>query len=283
MSTHSFPFAVRLIGFSKPEFELFEAAFSTDQGKGYGYTCVADGDLKDPDLFVVNGEELKALVALSDSRPSAVRPAMLVGSPSVDLSYPHVDKPIHWPSFFEVLDSLVEQRADALSKLNALDIVTVSERRRIDRVDVDLTDPSEYPQMRIRMPDDVGVLIVDKSPAIHSYLAERLTHCNMPVSWVNSEERAAMLCRQRSMAVVVINTSTPGVDPYRLCKVAKQISLLKNTAVIFLVGKPFYYDHELALEAGVDGYLTKPLASNSLLTVLRKFLPPLWRQEKTRA
>lgn len=276
MSSHSFPFAVRLIGFSKQEIERFDAAFATDQGKGYGYLRISEDNLKDPDLFVVNGDELKALVSLSDMSPSAVRPAMLVGSPTVDLPYPCVDKPIHWPSFFATLDELVEKRADALSRLDALDIVSVSERRRSDRVDLDLTDPSEYPRMRTRMPDDVGVLVVDKSPAIHSYLAERLMHYNMPVAWVNTEERAAELCKQRSMAVVMINTSTPGIDPYRLCKTIKHASLIEKTIVIFLVGKPFVYDQVQAREAGADGYLAKPLASVHLLSALKKFLPALW-------
>jgi CheY-like chemotaxis protein len=47
--------------------------------------------------------------------------------------------------------------------------------------------------------------------------------------------------------------------------------------VIFLIGKPFVYDPLQARDAGADGYLTKPLASNHLLSALKKFLPPLWR------
>jgi CheY-like chemotaxis protein len=279
MSNHSFPFAVRLIGFSKSETELFDAAFATDQGKGYGYLRLAEDNLKDPDFFVVNADELKALVTLSDLRPSAVRPAMLVGIPSVELPHPRVDKPIRWPVFFATLDALVETRADAHSRLDALDIVTVSERRRSDRVDLDLTDPSEYPRMRARMPDDVGVLIVDKSPAIHSYLADRLMRYGMPAAWANSEERAVAICEERSMAVVMVNTSTPAIDPYRLCKAIKQASLIERTIVIFLVGKPFVYDQDQAREAGVDGYLAKPLASVHLFSALKKFLPPMWNKK----
>jgi CheY-like chemotaxis protein len=279
MSQHSFPFAVRLIGFSSQELELFDAAFETDQGKGYGYSRLAEDNLKDPDLYVVNADDLKSLVILSDLHPSSVRPVMLIGDSGVDLPYPCIAKPIHWPSFYAAIDELVEKRADALSRLDALDIVTVSERRRADRVDVDLTDPSEYPKMRKRMPDDVGVLVVDKSPAIHSYLAERLMHYNMPVAWVNSEERAVTTCKQRSMAVVMINTSTPEVDPYRLCKAIKRASSLEQVVVILLVGKPFVYDQEKARDAGADGYLMKPLASVQLLSALKKFLPPLWRQK----
>jgi hypothetical protein len=171
MSNYNFPFAVRLIGFSNQEAVAFEAIFAVEHGKGYGYFSLSEDNLKDPDIFIANADELKALVALSDLRPSVVRPALLVGSPSIALPYPRVERPIRWHKLFEILDDLVEKRADALSRLDASAVVSVAERRRRDRLDVDLTDPSEYPQMRTRLPDDIGVLIVDKSPAIQSYLS----------------------------------------------------------------------------------------------------------------
>ena len=277
MTNPSFPFAVRLIGFSKQDADLFTATFAIEQGKGYGYLCLAEDDLKDPDLYIVNAEELKGLVTLSDLRPSEVRPALLIGTPEISLPYPVVERPILWHKLFEALDQIIEKRADALSRLDAAGVISVAERRRRDRLDLDLTDPSEYERMRTKVPDDVGVLIVDKSPAIHSYLAERLMRHNMPVAWVNDEARAAALCAQRSMAVVMINTSTPGVDPYRLCKNIKDASRVARTSVIFLVGKPFVYDPVQARDAGADGFLTKPLVSNQLLAALKKFLPALSR------
>jgi PleD family two-component response regulator len=277
MSNYSFPFAVRLIGFSNQEADAFDASFAVEQGKGYGYFSLSEDNLKDPDIFIANADDLKALVTLSDLRPSVVRPALLVGLPSIALPYSRVERPIRWNKLYEILDDLVEKRADALSKLDASAVVSVSERRRRDRMDVDLTDPSEYPHMRTRLPDDIGILIVDKSPRIQSYLAEWLMRHNMPVAWVNDETKAADLCSEKSIAVVLINTSTPGVDPYRLCKTIKQESRIEKTAVIFLIGKPFVYDPVQARDAGADGYLTKPLVSNHLLSTLKKFLPPLWR------
>ncbi len=277
MTTSSFPFGVRLIGFPQQEVELFEASFSVEQGKGYGYVCLSEDNLKDPDLYIANADELKALVTLSDLRPSDVRPALLVGTPEIALPYPVLERPILGYKLFELLDQLVEKRADALSRLDAAGVISVAERRRRDRLDLDLTDPAEYERMRAKVPDDVGVLIVDKSPAIHSFLAERLMRYNMPVAWANEESKAVDLCVQRSMAVVMINTSTPGVDPYRLCKAIKQTSRLQRTSVIFLVGKPFVYEPAQAREAGADGYLTKPLAGNQLMVTLKKFLPMLSR------
>src|SRR5450631_628013 len=102
MSKFSFPFAVRLIGFSNQETEAFEATFGVEQGKGYGYFVLSQDNLKDPDLFIANADELNALVTLSDLCPSAVRPALLVGSPSIAVPYPRVERPILLHKLFEV-------------------------------------------------------------------------------------------------------------------------------------------------------------------------------------
>ncbi|HCE07839.1 MAG TPA: response regulator [Oxalobacteraceae bacterium] len=277
MQIHSFPFAVRLIGFPGKEADSIDAIFTAEQSKGYGYFRLADDNLQDPDLYLVNAEALKALVTLSDLAPSDVRPALLVGTPGVPLPYPRIERPLLAGTLFEALDRLVEKRADALSRLGASGVVTVPERRRRDRVDLDLTDPGEYTRMRARLPVNGGILIVDKNPAFRTYVSDLLMRHNMPVAWVADEAKAADLCSQQSMAVVMVNTATPGIDPYRLCKSIKQTTRVEKTTVIFLISKPVVYDTERARGAGVDGYLNKPVATHHLLTVLKKFLPSLAR------
>ena len=273
MISQTFPFAVRLIGFSPEEEASFDENFSVRQGRGYGYFRLVEGNLQDPDLYIANGRQLKALVTLADLRPGDVRPAMLVGTPEVALPYPAVGSPIRWPQLFETLDELIEKRADALSRLEASDIVTVPERRRRDRFDLDLTDPSEYEKMRAKVPENGVVLVVDKTPALRDYLADLLVRQKVPVLWVNDEVEAVEICKREPVAVVMINTSTPGVDPYRLCWAIKEKDSPVRVAVVFLVSKPFVYDLQQARYVGADGFLNKPLASHHLVTLLKKFLP----------
>lgn len=273
MTNQPFPFAVRLIGFSVDEANAFDAHFAVEQGKGYGYYRLADDNLQDPDLYIANADALKALVILADLRPCDVRPVLLVGTPMVELPYARVDRPLKWDKLFEALDALVEKRADALSRLEASDVVTVPERRRRNRLDLDLTDPAEYIKMRAIVPENGMVLVVDKAPALRDYLTDLLARQKVPVAWVNDEVEAVALCKREPVAVVIINTSTPGVDPYRLCWAIKEKNSPVKTVVIFLVSKPFEYDAEQARYVGVEGFLNKPLASHHLITVLKKFLP----------
>lgn len=273
MPLNIFPFAVRLIGFSAPEVAAFEENFAIEQGKGYGYFRLEEDNLQDPDLYIANADELRSLVTLADLRPSDVRPALLVGTPSVDLPFACVERPIRWDRLYEALDKLIEKRADTLSRLEASDIVKVPERRRRDRLDLDLTDPAVYEKMRAKVPTKGAVLIVDRKPAFRDYLADLLANRDLPVAWAGDEVRAVELCKQQPVAMVMINTSTPGVDPYRLCWAIKEKNSPVRTVVIFLVSKPFVYDVEQAKYVGAEGFLNKPLASHHLISVLQKFLP----------
>ena len=273
MPPATFSFAVRLIGFADRENAAFEANFAAARVGRHRYFRLEEDNLQDPDLYLVNGGELKALVRLADLGWSEIRPVLLVGSPEVDLPYPRVGWPIDWPGLFGALDALIECRADALARLEASDIVAVPERRRRSRLDLDLTDPAEYLRMRAKAPGDGAVLIVDRNPAFRDYLAGVLARQDVPVAWAGDEARAAWLCRQQPVAVVMINTSTPGVDPYRLCRAIKAMEAPLRVTVIFLAGKPFVYDVRQARQAGVDGFLNKPLAGHHLLGVLKKFLP----------
>lgn len=273
MSSKSFPFAVRLIGFSQQECEAFEANFAVGSGKGYGYFSLAEENLQDPDLYIANGDDLKALVKLDSLRPSNIRPAMLVGAPMLDLPYPCVRKPVRWPALFAVLDDLVERRADALSRLEASDVITVPERRRRDRIDLDLTDPAEYARMRALVPKNGAVLVVDKNPVARDHVAGLLNRKNVPVAWASDEAQALESCRQNPTSIVIVNTSIPALDPYRLCWTIKERSMPLRTSVVLLVSKPADYDGEHARRVGADGYLVKPLASQHLNSMLKKFLP----------
>src|SRR6185437_6708238 len=276
MQSHSFPFAVRLIGFPEEEAQAIADSFGGDFST-YGYFRLGDDNLQDPDLYLVNADELKALVALSDIAPGNARPALLVGVPAVPLPYPHLPRPLRRDTLFNALDALVEQRADTLSRLEASSVISVPERRRRNRVDFDLTDPSEYDRMRTRPHAKGGVLLVDKNPAFREYVSELLGRYGIPVDWANTQNKVADDCEDNEYSVVLVNTSTPGIDPYDLCEEIKLVNRVRNPAVIFLVGQPFVYELERARAARVDGYMNKPIASHHLMAVLKKFIPALVR------
>ena len=272
MSANSFPFAVRLIGFNQQETDIFDATFALDQGKGYGYFRLAEDNLQDPDLYIANGEDLRALVAVSDLRPSDVRPVLLVGTPGIALPYARVERPIRWQRLFEALDVLIEKRADTLARLEASDVVLVPERRRRNRVDIDLTDPAAYEGLRTELPHGGAVLLIDKTSAFRDFVAELMARYQVEVLWARGESEAEGACVRQRVSVVLINTSVSDIDPFRLCQTVKTARPHDKTSVIFLVSKSGDYDVEMGRKAGVDGFLTKPVASHHLISALKKFM-----------
>lgn len=270
----SFPFAVRLIGFSSDETALIDAQFAERRsiGIGYSYFCLPEDNLQDPDLFLANAHQPKVLAALAHLGPSAVRPVLLVGRPELELPHARVSSPINWPELMKGLDRLIEKRADTLSQLEASDVITVPERRRRERVDGNVTDPGEYVRMR-RPPVAGGVLIIDKNSAFSDYVAGLLARREISVDWADSETAVLARFEKSKISLVMINTSTPGIDPYRICAAIKT-SIAPRATVIFLVGKSFSYDQARARHAGCDGFLNKPVTGNCLISIFKKFLPP---------
>ena len=74
------------------------------------------------------------------------------------------------------------------------------------------------------------------------------------------------------VALVVINTATPGLDPYKLCEAIKTHAG-GGLRVIFLVGRFFSYMPELARKSGCEGFVSKPLLQRQLDSLLRRYLP----------
>ncbi|HWU99060.1 MAG TPA: response regulator [Oxalicibacterium sp.] len=270
--SNNFPFAIRLIGFNSQETEIFDATFALEQGKGYGYFRLDEDNLQDPDMYIANASELKALLTLADLRPSDVRPALLVGEPPIAQPYMRIERPIRWNRMFEALDQLIEKRADALSRLEASDVVAVPERRRRDRVDIDLTDPADYKKMRTELIQGGAVLVIDKTPAFRDFVAELLARSKVEVLWASGEAEAEGACARQRVAVVMINTSMAEIDPYRLCHSVKSVRPRDRTSVIFLTQRTGGYDALRAKQAGFDGFLVKPVAGHHLISALKKFM-----------
>ncbi|MBI3229384.1 MAG: response regulator [Burkholderiales bacterium] len=268
----SFPFALRLLGFSEHEFDVFQVNFENEKDRQPNYFCLSDDSLQEPDIYLVNGEDIKALAQLSDINPGPARPALIVGKPKVDVPWPYVKKPLQWEHLFQHLGILVGARAESLSALTAAELVAVPDRRRRPRLDFDLTDQSHYLKMR-RPPAQGGVLLIDRSDDFCVQLRELMARYQVAVDWNNTHDGSVQHVQKRATAVVMINTSLLHLDPYQLCQDVKKAANGKSIAVILLVGKNFDYDSERARAAGSDGLLDKPLQMNQVVLALKKFLP----------
>jgi CheY-like chemotaxis protein len=267
---HKYPFAIRLTGFGPEERPRIANALAKAPVDGPGYFCLLEDSLQDPDLTITNGDDLKSLAWLMATPPTALEPAIVVGDAILDFPYPRLKRPLDLPRLFDMLDELLQRRNEAQASLTARGLPFITERRRRPRLDLDITDPAEYAKRR-KPPPKGAVLIVDKGGALRDHLAN-LAGTRVAIEWTDSAASAVKVCDETPVALVMINTSTPGIDPYGLTSAIKALKNGPRIAVVLLVGPNFHYLTARAKAAGVRGMLDKPVADRHLVATLKKLL-----------
>jgi CheY-like chemotaxis protein len=277
MHSQKYPFAVRLIGFTAAQAAAVCAALAQAPPGGPSYFCLLDDSLQEPDLYIADGDDLLAMTTLAGANPTDVAPALLIGNAAApEFPFPHVPRPLDGGPLdarrmHHALAGLIGKRAQALALLTARGLAPVIERRRHPRLDLDVSDPLLHLGRR-QAPPAGAILIVDKGGAFRDHVAKVLGPRHLPVEWTDSACAAVRLCDETPVSVLMINTSTPQVDPYRLCADVKGLPAAQRTAVLFLVGPSFTYDAPRGREAGVRGVLDKPVADRHLYSAIKKLM-----------
>jgi len=269
MTTDRYPFAVRLVGFPPDAEHALAQGLARAPAGGPSYLCLGEDSLRDPDIYLANGTELKALAAIASLAAGDVRPALVLGATGVALPYPNLPLPVQWGAMYAELARLIGRRAEVLASLSASGHSPVPERRRRERLDLDLTDPGVY--QRMRKPRREGaVLCVDANPHFSEQLGQSLKQFGTAVLWAVDGVAAHAICRQQTVAVVLLDFASPIIDHYLLC--AQLRSGDSQPEVVFLLQSAHDYDSTRAHAAGAAGMLDKPLAEHQVQSVLRKFM-----------
>jgi CheY-like chemotaxis protein len=264
------PFAVRLIGFDRQEGAQLATVLAGSPAAGPAYFCLLDDSLQEPDVFIANGEDGNALARLDSARPCPVQPALVAGGELADCHWPCLAKPLDGSRLHALLAQLMTRREQALGQLAAPSRPIALDRRRHARIAGETHPETVY--SRRQPPPNGAVLIIDKGGAFRDHVAEVLAERRAPVEWTDSAPTAVRLCDETPVSLVMINTATPGIDPYALCSAIKAQGGAARTAVIFLVSRNFRYDSLRAHDAGVRGLLDKPVADRHLVAALYKLL-----------
>jgi CheY-like chemotaxis protein len=270
MRAHKFPISIRLLGFNAEEGAQLCAMLGRGPKSGTAYFCLHADSLQEPDVYIGNSDDVKTLAALT-APPIVAQPSLLIGVPPVEMPYPHLTRPLDERALHELLGDIVERRSEQRDQAAARGLPVVPERRRRKRLDFDLTDPAVYQSLR-KAPPRGAVLIVDKGGAFRDHVAKLMAGRDLSVEWTDSPSTAVRLCDETPVAVVMINTSTPGIDAYGLAKTIKAQRGSVRIAVVLLVSPAFGYSSARARASGVRGLLDKPVADRHLVGSLKKLL-----------
>ena len=119
---------------------------------------------------------------------------------------------------------------------------------------------------------DGRVLIVDNDPDILKTLGCRLISEKFEVTTALCGEIALRKVHKLKPNLIILDLVLPGIDGYEVCRLLKKDRRYKDIPIVMLTVKDQADDRLLGIDAGADGYITKPYVIDELLREIRRQL-----------
>jgi CheY-like chemotaxis protein len=117
------------------------------------------------------------------------------------------------------------------------------------------------------------VLIIDDDVRNIFALTSMLEHHQMQILYAeNGRDGLAMLQNTPGINVILMDVMMPEMDGYETTRAIRNISQFASLPIIALTAKAMKGDREKCIEAGASDYITKPVDSEQLLSLLRVWL-----------
>jgi len=116
------------------------------------------------------------------------------------------------------------------------------------------------------------ILIVDDTPVNLKLTRILLVNEGYKVMTAASAEEALELLRSYHPLLVLADIQLPGIDGLELTRRIKQNESTRDIAVVALTAFAMKGDEQKALDAGCDGYITKPIDTRALGARVREYL-----------
>jgi CheY-like chemotaxis protein len=88
----------------------------------------------------------------------------------------------------------------------------------------------------------------------------------------NGREGITLLRNHPDIDLVLMDVMMPEMDGYETMRAVRQVSQFASLPIIALTAKAMWGDREKCMEAGASDYITKPVETDQLLSVLRVWL-----------
>jgi two-component system cell cycle response regulator DivK len=116
------------------------------------------------------------------------------------------------------------------------------------------------------------ILVIDDNPANAALLTFLLQKNGYEVRAAADANEALAILHTFVPRVVMMDLQLPGMDGLTLTRKLKAEAATRDIVIIALTAYAMRGDHERALAAGCDGYVTKPIDTRALPGVVAEFL-----------
>lgn len=118
------------------------------------------------------------------------------------------------------------------------------------------------------------ILIIEDNETNLELAATLLESKGFTVISARTAEEGLRLAQQQLPDVVLMDFSLPGMDGLAATRNLRANPLTRHLAVIGLSANAMKGDEEIALNAGCNGYLTKPIDTRTFVSTIESFILP---------
>ena len=117
------------------------------------------------------------------------------------------------------------------------------------------------------------ILVVDDDPMSAKLVKDVCTHAGYEVLTACDGKQGVALAQQRKPALILLDVMMPVMDGYTALNEIRVAANTRDIPVVMLTAVAFDLNRKMALNAGANDYLTKPVDVDLLLTKVKKFVP----------
>lgn len=118
------------------------------------------------------------------------------------------------------------------------------------------------------------ILVVDDDPDILRIMPFVFQRKGWRVLTAQSGPEALDVARREHPDLILLDLVLPGMSGYQVCECLRADRWLKDVAIVVLTGMS-QEEHSLALQAGADAVIKKPISTQELVERLSAFLLPV--------
>jgi len=131
------------------------------------------------------------------------------------------------------------------------------------------------PFQKIQTSNQPIIACVDDSQTIQHFVKLALEPSGYDVISLLDPTEALQVLLEKQPHLILMDIEMPKMDGYELCKMVRQVEILRKTPVVMLTGREGLIDRVRAKMLGTSAYLTKPFNPLEMLSLVKKLTKDL--------